>query len=601
MSAISLSAALPLLCLALAYALKGGRNAQAWAVAVLPLVGLPLIFRYHRRRIFAHPTIRPILAFLLWSILLLLAAPPIYAHLNRLSVLVACSFMAAAATGWTDSECRIFIGLVTAIGVVEAVSFLYLRLRFDAQTGYLYGNPIYSALAMAAGLLALSVFVDDRRNSSLVPFAVLLTIVLAITRSRSTLLGFLAALALIAPRRRYFTGLGVLAAVSLVVAVLSPHAVLAYLKVDFARPENIFGRWTIWKTALSGIWGHPVLGWGLGNFESAYLKYQLPIDTVLHYDRSTIFAHNDLLQVAVETGGVGAAAAVWSLVAFSRAVRGSLDDHLTRWSAAIMVLYTVAGLFNVTLFLPYNGLVAAAAFGIGARRCNPTEQSRPAFAETGGWAILAGFLLVFTSLNGLAEAVLNRGRPVEAARLLPCRSELWYEAALDTLNSGGSPTLGALQEARRFLDRAVHWNPQDAFAWDRLAMVEMSIPDRTLDPAADFSRAIDLAPCHAPFWIDSGFERLRAGDLSGAEDRFNRASALEPNAPMPWFALAVAAKERGDYSKADQLVAKASDLRRQYASAIAPSGYANYLFGMTDSQMRAAISSGRPARSRNRD
>jgi O-antigen ligase len=588
LSGISLTAALPLVSFALAYAVKGGRSPQGFAVALLPLAFLPLSPAFRANWLPGDRPFRPVLILFAWCTFTLLAFPPLYPHLDRLALLAAYVVFAAAATLWTDRERRAFVALVLLLGAFEALMFIVLHLRRGEFNGHLFGNPIYSALAVAVALLSIPVFANQRRNGLLLPVAVILTVALALTRSRSTLLGFLVAAAVIAPRKRYLIGLSVLAAAAGFVAIADPSLVASYLKVDFAHPEDIFGRLTIWRSAIAASLDHPITGWGLGNFEAAYLRHQAPINMTLRFDRSTPFAHNDLLQLAVEAGWIGAGLGMWALASFVRTVRTRLNDPVIRWSAATVLLYVVAGIFNFTFFLPYNGFVAAAALGFGLRGAG-RKSNAMSWMQNRFWLAVPAVVLVFAMIDGTAEMLSRRGRPEAGARLFPVRADLWYDAGMQALGDRTEGASSAAVRALKCFRSAIRWNPQDAFAWNRLAVVALAVPDSGVDADAAFSRAIDLAPMHAPFWIDAGFERLRAKDAAGAEQRFERATELEPNAPLAWFALAAAAKERGRTERAAALLEKAVAVHKEFSSVVPPSGYARYLFGMTEQQMRAAL------------
>jgi O-antigen ligase len=60
------------------------------------------------------------------------------------------------------------------------------------------------------------------------------------------------------------------------------------------------GRWTIARDSLRMWAQRPLLGWGLGAFPSAFPQFRS-----FHSDRITNQAHNDVLQIGVETGAVG--------------------------------------------------------------------------------------------------------------------------------------------------------------------------------------------------------------------------------------------------------------------------------------------------------
>ena len=67
------------------------------------------------------------------------------------------------------------------------------------------------------------------------------------------------------------------------------------------NPSTALLRWSYWKSGINMALANPVTGVGLGNFATVYPKYQLP------HTADVKQAHNDYLQIACETGFVGAA------------------------------------------------------------------------------------------------------------------------------------------------------------------------------------------------------------------------------------------------------------------------------------------------------
>ena len=86
--------------------------------------------------------------------------------------------------------------------------------------------------------------------------------------------------------------------------------------VSFGTPD--VGRTTIWRDTLNMIRQHPVLGVGLGAYETIYPTYQTMTASL-----RVNYAHNDYLQILADTGIVGGAIAgcfiVVILSAMSRA------------------------------------------------------------------------------------------------------------------------------------------------------------------------------------------------------------------------------------------------------------------------------------------
>lgn len=117
-------------------------------------------------------------------------------------------------------------------------------------------------------------------------------------------------------------------------------------------------RSAIWSGTWTMIRAHPVLGVGLGAFETVYPIYGRGDGTSLIQ-----FAHNDYLQALADGGIVAAALAAWFIiVTFRGFVRGvRLRDPLLRALAlgagAGIFAILVHSLFDFNLQLPSNALL----------------------------------------------------------------------------------------------------------------------------------------------------------------------------------------------------------------------------------------------------
>jgi O-antigen ligase len=140
----------------------------------------------------------------------------------------------------------------------------------------------------------------------------------------------------------------------------------------------------IWKDTLSMIAANPILGVGLGAYETAYPIYS-------HSDGSlrVEFAHNDYLQVLADGGILGGVIAVAFLVMFARAFSRGLTapDPLVRGIAlgggAGIFALLVHSLLDFNLQIPSNALLflflsaavtSAASFAASAEQRSPATQ-----------------------------------------------------------------------------------------------------------------------------------------------------------------------------------------------------------------------------------
>lgn len=114
----------------------------------------------------------------------------------------------------------------------------------------------------------------------------------------------------------------------------------------------------IWRDTLELFGSSPVLGVGLGAFQTAYTAYSDGDGSL-----AVNAAHNDYLQVLAETGIVGALVTLWFITATVVAIKRGLKARDPR--AAAMALASGAGLvallvhsvFDFNLQLPSNALL----------------------------------------------------------------------------------------------------------------------------------------------------------------------------------------------------------------------------------------------------
>jgi len=137
---------------------------------------------------------------------------------------------------------------------------------------------------------------------------------------------------------------------------------------DAARQELSGGtRLAIDRDCWKMFRERPALGWGLGVFPDIYPQFRS------FYSEFTVDrAHNDYLQLLVETGMAGAAVALWFLaIVFRSAFRKLREASDTNRSVALAALLGVSGLlihslFDFNLQIPANASMFFVLCGIAA-------------------------------------------------------------------------------------------------------------------------------------------------------------------------------------------------------------------------------------------
>jgi O-antigen ligase len=221
-----------------------------------------------------------------------------------------------------------------------------------------------AGVAMMMGLLAAVWLRGARVRGAWITVAlVLIAAALLVTFSRQAWIGVLAGLLVLGARRGrrgVLALLGLLAVLLLLVPVPGHDATFAGYLASSANTSttSTATRIGLWQQALDFIGARPVLGIGPGQYSS------LNPDAGNH---PIFYAHNVVLDLAVELGVLGAAAFV---ALFGAAIAGAWRRRADL-AAALLVAYLVAGLFDDVLYFPRNGFVVAAAFGLSAVRRAP--------------------------------------------------------------------------------------------------------------------------------------------------------------------------------------------------------------------------------------
>jgi tetratricopeptide (TPR) repeat protein len=317
-------------------------------------------------------------------------------------------------------------------------------------------------------------------------------------------------------------------------------------------------RWTVWRGAEKAWEQKPLLGWGLGRFAEAYRLNRYPLDSeIARYQKLTRFAHNETLQLAVETGAIGVALWLWIIFAgirssFRSAVRPESDWKKKAGTACIAALLAQS-VFDFNFHLPVLSLLLVF---FAARVLEPDPEKGvdlpPAFSAAARGICMAGIL--FSSIALLAQTCAAWGRFNEsrknleaalAARQWSVRLNPIHPELLDALALQSAP-----QDAERYLRRALKLRPEDDVLNDHLA--RLFIYERRMPEAESvYERAIALNPAHAFYYADLAELRAARGDTPSAEDLYRRAVGAEPFYAYGHFRLAELLRDRGQLQEAE--------------------------------------------------
>jgi len=246
----------------------------------------------------------------------------------------------------------------------------YLEMAISLGMGLLlYSAPRVKALPETALGLKVARFLADEK---FVPYALLFLLVLVMTAtlfmtfSRGGTIAFVVSslfFAWITWRRRTLRSktalLAILAAVIFAAVVL---AAWDRLEERFAKlEEDHISRLSVALDSIGIVRDYPVLGTGLGTFESAYMRYQTTMPRVL-FDH----AHNDYVELVTDTGIIGLLLAAGMALVFFRMVfrrwrrkHGMFGKCIGAGGLASFVAIAVHSFTDFNLHIPANALLFA--------------------------------------------------------------------------------------------------------------------------------------------------------------------------------------------------------------------------------------------------
>ena len=208
---------------------------------------------------------------------------------------------------------------------------------------------------------------------------------IVLSQSRAGTASFLAEmgllLGLLVWRKRSGRIAAALAAVCLMVLAFVAWLGTAALWHHFTELQD-WMRLAMTKDGLRMFWQKPVLGYGLGTFTTVYPQFR-SFCTNLFVNA----AHNDYVQVLVETGLIGLAAVLWFIVEVYRAGLRNVEGWSREWSRALGLAaligctgLVVHGFFDFNLQIPANACVFYFLCAVSTRTA---EGLKPAVASRG--------------------------------------------------------------------------------------------------------------------------------------------------------------------------------------------------------------------------
>ena len=313
------------------------------------------------------------------------------------------------------------------------------------------------------------------------------------------------------------------------IAVAAGLALLPPTQTAAKRLWNSDVRPMIWLGAARTIGDAPIIGHGPGTFVQVYPAHRPPE----YFDRPksalvTDHAHNEFLEIAVETGALGVAAFVALLAvaagAARKAVRNGRDDQLRVLAVGVTLGWSVLlaqNLVDINLFMPPNEslfwlmigwLAAASAAADAGGLTDKVFPLRPVARLVAG--VVAALVLAFgVAKPAYANWIFRQGAVAQAA--------------------------GDERRAFECFLRVVEVEPARVEAWRRVGLAAFKL--EKLDAAvAAFRSAHRLMPDYADLNGELGSLLAMKGDYAEAAKLLTRATELYPRDAKNFAKLALA-------------------------------------------------------------
>ncbi len=375
---------------------------EPWSVFVLELSSLILFALWAYRQwinrqldVFDHPLYRPMAAFFALAALQLVAGTTAYRQVTYSHLLLYAAYgmlvFVATQTLHKASQFELMAKLFTAYGAVVA-SFAVLEGLAPNGKLYWIWKVEHSAAVYGpyvnhnhyAGLmemltpfplvLAATRFTDGNRKIAVAAIAALMAASIFLSGSRGGMVAFavqILFLGVLLLRKReenwkqpLMLG-GFLALVIIFLVWMGGNEVTRrLLSIHSEARQEITGgtRLTIDRDCVRMMLKKPVLGWGLGTFPIVYPEFRSFYTTFFVNE-----AHNDYLQLLVETGLAGFAIAIWFLALVFRGAARKLKtlkkSDGTETAAGVLTLAALLGCVGILVhsFFDFNLQIPANA------------------------------------------------------------------------------------------------------------------------------------------------------------------------------------------------------------------------------------------------
>jgi putative inorganic carbon (HCO3(-)) transporter len=381
---------------------------------------------------------------------------------------------------------------------------------------------------------------------------------------------------------------------------ISPIAHRSLTKTFFPTEETVQQeiRFALWKSGLALVKEFPIFGSGLGTFEYVFLRYR---PDELPQGMQAFHAHNDYLELLIETGFPGLLIVLWAIIRFVRYVlkgyfqqRDPVLAPLALGGLTACTAMFIHSFFDFNLQIPSNALLffTVSAMTTAVVQLIMQEQHekqgsirfKPSWLFVVGGVCTAG-LLLFSFRTNLGMMYFNKAKTAQYQNF-PFEAIPFYNKAI-AIDSGDTLFHTSLGELYNDLGRksphaekwyslaiqeykqAITLNKYESISYYYLGWTYDAL-DMEKEAIQAFKTAIEYNPRISFYYENLGRYFLLLDQVEAAMKVYREAIQINPQ-KIPEI-LNVCKKYGLSYGAYQDLIPKDAESRKIFASLLAQQG-----------------------------
>lgn len=269
-----------------------------------------------------------------------------------LSVWILCVFSYYFVSNMKEEEKKYFLKSFNSILIyVSTFISVFILINFinDKKFYVIGNNPNYMGILISVSIFVCFLrFFDNKKIIFLFYMAVCLGAIMVLNSRSGYFSLIISFLILLADRKGVKNALFALLFVLLAFILLPGEIISYFLKMD---DPKAYYRPYIWLSSLKAFASSPIWGFGGGSFEYIFEKFKFPyFDGFCYYNHSSVHAHNEFLNIAVENG-------ITVLFVYLLILKKwFLSKEKNEIYFTVMII-TIFSLFDIVLKLPFIRIV----------------------------------------------------------------------------------------------------------------------------------------------------------------------------------------------------------------------------------------------------